>query len=268
MAAYMPQQIHAAHSLHSRLMFGVRSSRNNMATFYLTLRVAPTPNNPHLNDVEGALASCWVCCDTPQSALAKANFYVRRYDWDIVEVENPPTETTQDDFTGKDIGLEQYKHAQEHGIAMVFSAWAKDGKSSYGPVRLARSDNFDLASYLSESKSLKRKGRCLHYDAGSRCSKVIDAHSIQKHGALSLIADNGQVYAISRNFGDIKRSRGGVTYTKQGINMVSTFRGFCEKHDSQVFEPIDKFPLVPTQHQILLMHTAPCVEKCPLRKTL
>lgn len=223
-----------------------------MATFYLTLRVAPTPNNPHVNDVEGALVLCWVCDDTPQSALAKANFYVRRYNWDIVEVEVPPTETTQDDFTGKDLGLEQYKHAQENGIAMVFFVGAKDGKSSYGPVKLERSDNFDLALYLSERKKLKRKGRCLHYDAGSRCSRVIDAHSIQKNGTLSLIADNGHVYAISSNFGDIKRSRGGVTYTKQGIDTVSTFRGFCEKHDSQVFEPIDTVSLVPTQHQILL----------------
>ncbi len=115
-----------------------------------------------------------------------------------------------------------------------------------------RSDNFDLALYLSENKRLKRKGRCLHYDAGSRCSRVIDAHSIQKNGSLSLIADDGHVYAISRNFGDVKHSRGGVTYTKQGINTVSTFRGFCEKHDNQVFEPIDTVPLVPTQHQILL----------------
>ncbi len=75
------------------------------------------------------MASCWVCDDTPQSALAKASFKVRQYDWDIVEVEDPPTETTQDDFTGRDIGLEQYKHAQENGMAMVFAAWAKDGKS-------------------------------------------------------------------------------------------------------------------------------------------
>ena len=137
-------------------------------------------------------------------------------------------------------------------MAMVFTGWAKDGKSSYGPVKLERSDNFDLTLYLSESNRLKRNGRCLHYDAGSRCSRVIDAHSIQKNGSLSLIADNGHVYAISRNFGDVKHHRGGVTYTKQGINTVSTFRGFCEKHDSQVFAPIDTVLLVPTQHQILL----------------
>jgi hypothetical protein len=223
-----------------------------MATFFLTLRVTPTARNAHVNDIEGALASCWVRDDTPQSALARAIFHVRRYDWDIGGIEDLPTETAQDDFAGRDIALEQYKRAQEGGIAIAFACWAKDGKSSFGPIKLKRSDNFDLAFHLCESKRLSRKGRCLHYDAGSRCSRVIDSHSIQKNGSLSLIADNGHVYAISENFGDFNRNRGGVTYTKQGIGTVSTFRGFCEKHDREVFDPIDTVPLVPTHQQILL----------------
>ena len=233
-------------------MPSVRPIGKRMATFYLTLRVVPTLKNPDFNDVAGASALCWIYTDNPQSALARASFKVRQYEWDVVEVQDPPTETTQNDFVEKDIGLEQYKHAQENGIAIVFAAWARDGKSSYGPVKLKRLDDFDLALYLSESKKLKQQGHCLHYDAGSRCSQVIDAHSIQRNGALSLIADNGHVYAISRNFQDLKRGRGGVTYTKQGINTVSTFRGFCEKHDIELFAPIDAASLIPTQQQTLL----------------
>jgi hypothetical protein len=223
-----------------------------MATFYLTLHVVPKKTNPRINDIEGALASCWVCGYSPQSALAKASFGVRQYDWDIVEIKNPPTEVGLESFIGKDIGLEQYEVAQKTGIAIVFAAWSRDGKSSYGPVRLERSYKLDLAPFLAGIKKLKRKGRCLHYDAGDACSRLINAHSIQKNGALSLIAENGHVYAISRNCGDVKDDGGELTYTKQGINTVSTFRGFCEKHDGQMFEPIDATPLVPTQQQIFL----------------
>jgi len=223
-----------------------------MDTFYLTLRVIPTAANPRANDIEGALALCWILDDDPRAALAKASCKVRQYGWDIVEVEDCPVVTTRDNFIERDLGLEQYDRAQEQGMAMAFIAWSKDGHSSYGPFALELSDGLVLESCLSDVARLKRKGRCLHFDAGSRCTEVIRAHSIQKNGALSLIADHGTVYALSKNFGDIKRHKGTLAFTKQGINQVSTFRGFCEKHDNELFEPIDNFPVVPTQQQILL----------------
>lgn len=43
-----------------------------------------------------------------------------------------------------------------------------------------------------------------------------------------------------------------VSFTKQGVGKVSTFRGFCGKHDNKLFEPIDNSPLAPTQEQITL----------------
>ncbi len=223
-----------------------------MATFYFTLRVTPTSSNRHADEVEGALASCWVCDDDPQIALTRGCLIIEQYDWDIIDVEDPPVVTTEENFIGKDIGLENYKIAQEYGISMVFGGWAKDRKSSYGPVKLERSDSYNLNTYLSEIKNLSKKGRCLHYDAGGRCSKIINAHSIQKQGALSLIAGEGEVYAISRNFSDIVRSPRTATFTKQGINTVSTFRGFCEDHDNELFEPIDKYMFSSTKQQILL----------------
>lgn len=33
---------------------------------------------------------------------------------------------------------------------------------------------------------------------------------------------------------------------------MSTFLGFCKKHDNELFEPIDNFPLIPTDQQIFL----------------
>jgi hypothetical protein len=223
-----------------------------MAIFYLTFRVGPTPNNPHVNVVGGAVASCWVNEDSPQAAFAKARFYVRRYEWEILAIESPPTQVTPDDFIGRDIGLQQYNQAKEKGMATVLAAWATDGQSHFGPVKLERADDFDLEAYLGEGRTLKRKGRCLHYDADQRCSRAIHAHSIQQNGSLSLIADLGHVYAVSSNFDDVRRHRGALSYTRQGIQRVSTFRGFCREHDEQLFRPIDTAPLIPTARQVLL----------------
>jgi hypothetical protein len=163
-----------------------------------------------------------------------------------------PTVVTRDNFRGKDIGLEHFDLAQAEGVASAYSAWSKDGSSSCGPIDMERTDAFDLESFQSEIQRQRRKGCCLHYDAGVRCSRIIDAHSIQKNGALSLIADAGNVYALSRNLTDIKKMLGGVCFTRQGIGTVSTFRGFCERHDTELFAPIDTRPLEPTPQQVLL----------------
>jgi hypothetical protein len=223
-----------------------------MDTFYLVFRVVPIPENPSAKEVEGAFASCWVLADDPAAALILASFKVRQQEWEIVSVEEAPIKVTKTDYFDTEHDLERYKTAQTQGMSLVFAAWAKDGKSSYGPVRLKDANDFVLSDYLSQIKTLKRKGRCLHFDAGRRCAALIDAHSIQKNGALSLIAENGEVYVPSKNFGDTKRSMGGVAFAKQGVGAVSTFRGFCGKHDNELFRPIDDFRLCPTSEQIAL----------------
>ena len=56
----------------------------------------------------------------------------------------------------------------------------------------------------------------------------------------------------SKNFSDTKRSKGRAAFTKQGIGTVSTFRGFCGKHDNELFAPIDAFPFTPSAEQATL----------------
>jgi len=212
----------------------------------------PKPNNPNYKDVEGALATCWVLEDDPHSAFVKASFYVRQYEWDIQKVEQYPQVVRLEHFEGRDLGTEQYHIAEKHGIACALAAWARDGESSFGPVQLSPSHPINLQSYLSGIQKHRRRGRCLHFSAGNRCTRIIEAHSIQKNGVLSLVAEHGKVYAPSKSFGDIKKNGGKVVLSKQGISSVSTFRGFCSKHDNEVFSPIDKGPVVPTKEQVLL----------------
>lgn len=66
------------------------------------------------------------------------------------------------------------------------------------------------------------------------CDKIIDAHSIQENGELSLIARDGKVFHFIQN-----AQNGGKEKNEIEITKASTFKGFCHKHD-QIFEPIDK----------------------------
>jgi len=223
-----------------------------MKTYYLKFKVIPTKSNEHHSLVEGAWASCWVMENDAQAAYTQADFYIRKYDWQIEKVEEYPIEVTRDFFLERDIGLEQYDKAQEEGIAIVYVAWSRDGKTTAGPFIQNPSFHFEISNWLEKQKKLSQSGRCLHFDGSHRCKNIINAHSIQKNQSLLSIAQNGHVYNISTKFSTIKKNKGCLTYEKCGINRASTFLGFCKKHDNKLFEPIDNYHLLPTDQQVFL----------------
>lgn len=57
---------------------------------------------------------------------------------------------------------------------------------------------------------------------------------------------------FSLDFATLEKNKGKLSYHKVGINKASTFLGFCKKHDNDLFEKIDKYPLMPTDEQIFL----------------
>ena len=223
-----------------------------MNTYYLTLKVIPDKANENYNIVKGAVAHCWILEDNPETASSNSIFYVSKYDWEVERIENFPVETTRNHFIDKDIGLHNYDKAQEDGIAVVFAAWSRDGKTTAGPIMLKPPNNFDLANYLKTKKQFKNNGRCLHYESGKRCNDIINAHSIQKGGSLSTIAHNGHVFKLASDIETLRKNKGKLSYKKEGVGTVSTFLGFCKKHDNELFEPIDNYPLKPIDHQIFL----------------
>ena len=112
---------------------------------------------------------------------------------------------------------------------------------------------------------IQEKGRCLHPDAGaSICSSnVISAHTIQRSGHLSSIASSGHVYTLLRDgnlFGQSRWDHDSPP-NKVGIREASTFRGFCGRHDNELFAPIEKEPFTGTEEQVALLgYRAICYE--------
>ncbi len=119
------------------------------------------------------------------------------------------------------------------------------------------------------------KGFCLHPKASPRtCSrKIISAHTIQRNGDLDVIAKNGHVYSIIKHgpmFGRSILHGTSSTANKVGVKKASKFRGFCSKHDNELFAPIEKKTFRATTEQIALLgYRAVCYElfmkKCLLR---
>lgn len=223
-----------------------------MKTFHIVLIVSPTIKNLDFHSIEGAYAHCWIRGETVEGAVSQAKFFVSKYAWRVDGLDRPPIETTREDFIGKNEGLALYDKCQVKGISMTFVGWSRDGESSSGPAILEPSFRLNLSDFINNQRKFSLQGRCLHYDSGARCSQIIRAHSIQKNQALTAIAVNALVYVLDSQIGTLRKTHGRILYKKESINKVSTFLGFCGKHDNSLFEPIDNSPLLPADEQVLL----------------
>lgn len=73
------------------------------------------------------------------------------------------------------------------------------------------------------------------------CQKTaIRAHSVQKSTALSFIEEDNHVYGFKINFAG---ARPVCELERVGRNNASTFTGFCNQHDTEIFRTIDTKPL-------------------------
>lgn len=226
----------------------------NLKTFYVVFEIGPTINNENYDLIEAGFAICMIVEENSQDAYTKAKFFVERDDWKIENLHIHPIDVTESNFLGNEDDLQQYRKAQKERMAIYYIVRARDEAGLEEPTRLTHktSNRFNLNDWLNQQKKFSEKGRCLHYDNGKNCNEIISAHSIQKNQSLSAIEDNGHVYVVSRDIGDLKKNKEYITYKKHGINKVSTFLGFCKKHDNELFEPIDNSVLFPTNQQAFL----------------
>jgi len=116
----------------------------------------------------------------------------------------------------------------------------------------------NIDSIIKSIKRNQKNKRCYHPNAGDSCRKYINAHSIQENRELVSIAKDGNIFQIKSEI-----SKNGNTYKVKphGKGVASTFYGFCEPHDNELFRPIDTQFLVPTNEQaFLLAYRSVCKE--------
>ena len=93
------------------------------------------------------------------------------------------------------------------------------------------------------------KRECLHPEAPKGCmGGIINAHTIQKSGGLTEIAENGHVLTPTvDNASDLTEMK------RIGIRQASTFTGFCKLHDNKLFAPIEDRPLELSRRNAFLL---------------
>lgn len=98
-----------------------------------------------------------------------------------------------------------------------------------------------IGKLLNEMLEDQNRGTCLHPEASpSNCSnQIIKAHTVQRAGGLSAIAENGHVISGKRGYENIFKNDGQIVPGPVGIGKASTFMGFCSIHDNKLFEPIE-----------------------------
>lgn len=104
---------------------------------------------------------------------------------------------------------------------------------------------------LDASRSARRERTCFHPEASPEsCGRVISAHSVQRSGGgLASISQNGHVYGYRSDFS----TRGRVLPKLIGVNVASTFTGFCDRHDAELFRPLERARFEGTREQLALL---------------
>lgn len=93
-----------------------------------------------------------------------------------------------------------------------------------------------LVNLYQQIERMPRIKKCLYPESDKCSEKIKGAHAIQNNKILVNISDNGELIALNG-----KSNLFFQDSEKQGRKIASTFWGFCDYHDTVVFEPIENY---------------------------
>ncbi|WP_201529117.1 YecA family protein [Psychrobacter frigidicola] len=108
--------------------------------------------------------------------------------------------------------------------------------------------NVSLNDVMSHSKKKAKREECyVPQELHSECNKIINAHTVSKSSSLKEIADkNNHVLGLKII---LTKGKPKLSVEKIGINNASTFKGFCAKHDKELFSSFEDSPFIGTEEQ-------------------
>lgn len=93
-------------------------------------------------------------------------------------------------------------------------------------------------------RTFKKKKFCSASFDSENCElgNIVEAHTIQNNGVLSLMAEKGHVGSLYQQVGDLS----GVRVERGATSSASIFRGFCGYHDKKLFKCLEDVPVALT----------------------
>jgi hypothetical protein len=99
----------------------------------------------------------------------------------------------------------------------------------------------NISSLIESRRNNAVTGVCLHPDAGpNSCGPVINAHTVQKRGGLAAVAESGHVKTFRPPIGRLPLDPLDAPPWRISVNKATTFMGFCDKHDGEMFKPAER----------------------------
>lgn len=94
----------------------------------------------------------------------------------------------------------------------------------------------ELLKLLKETENLKNNKFCMYPNKKECSGKIKRAHTIQNNRILNKVSDNGMLRVLNEKVNLMFQGSG-----EKGRGVVSTFWGFCDYHDTTLFEPIENY---------------------------
>lgn len=118
-----------------------------------------------------------------------------------------------------------------------------------------RQEPVNIYEHMEAMRAEFAKGYCSHPEAEpSTCGgRVIRAHTVQRNGGMAAIAEDGHVISMRSGIERRRHNQGQVIPPKIGINRASTFLGFCRRHNSEMFRPVENGAVVLTNETAFLL---------------
>ncbi len=143
--------------------------------------------------------------------------------------------------------------------------WCRSGKKyKWCHFRREKQNESNVFELEQQFFSELREGYCSHPapSPDSPCSTtIIKAHTVQKKGGLSAIAEAGHVLTVKPIMKEMIKTEGNPQPRKIGVKKASVFPGFCSKHDSDLFKPVEgKSLTLGTQTAFLFSYRAVAYE--------
>ncbi|SNT68294.1 SEC-C motif-containing protein [Amphiplicatus metriothermophilus] len=137
------------------------------------------------------------------------------------------------------------------------SCWCGSGKK-YKRCHWNRENQSPIPVWSAADAFKAAHSQCLclaPQNLASACSgKIVKAHTVPRSGSLKRIAKDGHVYGWS--FSDLNKRanhQGIPQPTRIGLNIASTFMGFCDAHDNAIFKPVENEKFVFSPEQCFLL---------------
>ncbi len=106
---------------------------------------------------------------------------------------------------------------------------------------------------VTRSKKVLSKRYCL-LRANAVCKgDIVSAHTVA-HSTLRLIARDGKVYVLEKSVPASIRNGGQPRFHLKGAAQCTTFSGFCQHHDKQLFAPLEDCPFSGSAQQCFLLY--------------